>query len=76
MILGSSPRSDVYLINDDQVAETHAVLRAAGDHCEIEAQCQDKPLLVNNATIRLARLRHGDQITVGRTVFVFEQRQG
>ncbi len=75
MRIGSSPRSDIYLFNDPQVQADHATLRAAGDECEI-ASVGAAPLLLNRRSVRSARLRHGDQITLGRTSFVFEKRQG
>jgi hypothetical protein len=76
MRVGASPRSDIYLFNDPLVADHHAVLRSAGDECEIEARQADQPVLLNNRTVHRARLRHGDNVTIGRTVFVFQQRKG
>ncbi len=75
MNVGASPRSEIYLFNDPQVAPTHATLRTIGDECELTARDSVHPLLVNGQSIRTARLRHGDRITIGRTSFVFEQRQ-
>jgi hypothetical protein len=43
MNIGSSPRSDIYLFNDSQVADNHAILRAVGDECEIEARQSTYP---------------------------------
>ncbi len=76
MNIGSSPRSDIYLFNDPQVAESHAILRAIGDDCEIEARQNTHPVLLNNRSVNRARLRHGDNVTIGRTSFVFQQRKG
>lgn len=76
MNIGSSPRSDIYLFNDAQVAENHAVLRAIGDECEIEARQSTHPVLLNNRSVTRARLRHGDNVMIGRTSFVFQQRKG
>ncbi|HEX9048617.1 MAG TPA: FHA domain-containing protein [Verrucomicrobiae bacterium] len=76
MNVGSSPRSDIYLFNDPLVAEQHAMIRAVGDECEIEARQTASPLLLNNRSVTHARLRHGDTVTIGRTVFVFQQRKG
>jgi hypothetical protein len=76
MQLGSSPRSDIYLFNDSGVAERHAVIRAAADQYELEAtKGRDFPVLVNGRPTERARLRHGDQITLGSTVFCFQRRQ-
>jgi hypothetical protein len=75
MSIGSSPRSDIYLFNDSQVADNHAILRAVGDECEIEARQSTNPILLNNRSVTRARLRHGDNVTIGRTSFVFQQRK-
>ncbi len=75
MSIGSSPRSDVYLFNDPQVAKQHASIRAVGDECEIEAGDGVAAVLLNNRPVRQARLRHGDNITIGRTSFVFQRRK-
>jgi hypothetical protein len=76
MNVGSSPRSDVYLFNDPQVAPEHAVIRTVGDECEVEARQATHPVLLNNNGVRRARLRHGDTVTIGRTIFVFQRRRG
>ena len=75
MNIGSSPRSDIYLFNDPLVAAQHAVIRAMGDECEVEARQSTSPVLLNNRSITRARLRHGDNVTIGRTSFVFQQRK-
>lgn len=75
MNIGASPRSDIYLFNDPQVAEHHAVIRATGETCEIEARQTQQPVLINDRSVTRARLRHGDSVTIGRTVFVFHQRK-
>ena len=74
--VGSSPRSDIYLFNDPAVAEHHATIRALGEECEIENHQRDQPVLLNSRPVQTSRLRHGDQITVGRTVFVFQKKTG
>jgi hypothetical protein len=76
MNVGSSPRSDVYLFNDPQVAADHAVIRTVGDECEVEARHTTHPVLLNSNAVRRARLRHGDTVTIGRTIFVFQRRRG
>jgi Inner membrane component of T3SS, cytoplasmic domain len=75
MNIGASPRSEIYLFNDDQVAPTHATLRVIGDETEIAARDKVHPLLINGQNVRASRLRHGDRIQIGQTSFVFEQRQ-
>lgn len=75
MQVGSSPRSDIYLFNDPEVAQLHATIRAVGDECEIENQHDYPPVLLNGRPLKRARLRHSDEIRIGRTVFVYEKRQ-
>lgn len=76
MNIGSSPRSDIYLFNDPAVAENHAILRAVGDECEIEARQKTHSVQINNRSVARGRLRHGDSVTIGRTIFVFQRRKG
>jgi MFS family permease len=75
MYIGASPRSDIYLFNDCEVADTHAAIRSSGDHCEIEETNPEFPVRVNNNTVKRARLRAGDQITIGQTMFTFQERK-
>jgi pSer/pThr/pTyr-binding forkhead associated (FHA) protein len=73
--IGASSRSDIYLFSDPLVAEHHATLRAIGDEYELENHDTRQPALVNGRSLQRGRLRHGDQITIGRTVFVFQRRR-
>lgn len=75
MRIGSSPRNEIYLFNDPQVKDLHARLLAVGDEYEIESQDMMHPALVNERPVKLARLRSGDQITMGKTSFIFEKRE-
>ena len=75
MNVGASRRSDIYLFNDASVAPQHAIIRSIGDECDIEALHPDHPVRINGRAAKRARLRHGDQVAIGSTVFVFQQRQ-
>ncbi|HEU4387269.1 MAG TPA: FHA domain-containing protein [Blastocatellia bacterium] len=76
MNVGSSPRSDIYLFNDPLVLDHHATLRSIGDECEVESADKFQQVILNGRPLQRSRLRHGDEITIGRTSFVFEKRQG
>lgn len=76
MNIGSSPRCEIYLFNDNTVASIHARLRTVGSDCEIENMDNLRPTLLNGRPFSRSRLRHGDQIGIGRTTFAFQQRQG
>jgi hypothetical protein len=73
--MGASPRSDIYLFNDEEVAPRHAVIRATADHYEIEATDPAYPVLLNGRPVQRARMRHGDLITLGETEFAFQRRR-
>ena len=75
MRMGSSPRSEIYLFNDKEVAAQHAVIRATGDIYEIENSCHENPVCLNGRPVKRSRLRHGDRISVGRTAFVFQRQR-
>lgn len=71
MRMGSSPKSDIYLFNDPQVEAQHAVLRSVGDVYELESLSKVSRVSVNGRPVNRTRLRHGDQITLGDTLFTF-----
>ncbi len=73
--LGSSHRAEIYLFNDPQVAGIHATIRAMGEQCEIENLSAEYPTEVNGRRFHRTRLRHGDRITLGKTVLLFQQRK-
>ncbi|WP_395741996.1 FHA domain-containing protein [Prosthecobacter sp.] len=76
MHAGSSPRSDLYLFNDPQIAEQHMVIRAVGEDCEVETkQPATHPVLINGRAVKRARLKHGDTVALGNTQFVFQKRK-
>ncbi len=74
--VGASPRSDIYLFNDPNVLAEHAVIRAVGDHYEIESRNQASAVLINGHPIHRSRLRDGDQIGIGSARFVYHSRRG
>jgi hypothetical protein len=75
MKIGSSPRNDIYLFNDIQVAPVHSRIQTSGDICEIENLSEQNPVLLNGHPVRRSRLHNGDQITIGQTIFVFQTRK-
>ncbi|MEZ0275821.1 MAG: FHA domain-containing protein [Roseimicrobium sp.] len=75
MNIGSSPKSDLYLFNDTRVAPQHALIRTVGEGYEIEARQSTHPVIINGSSLQRSRLRHGDEITIGGTVFTFQTRK-
>lgn len=75
MMIGASPKSDIYLFNDPAVGQNHATLRLVGDTSEIECTTYPQaPVYVNGRPVKRARLLDGDQIAIGNTQFIFEKR--
>lgn len=72
--VGASPASDIYLFNDIEVMQNHAKIRAVADNYEIEA-VDHNIVLVNDRPVTKRKLRQGDQITLGQTIFVFQRRR-
>ena len=64
------------MFNDPGVGEHHATIRTVGDDCEIETVNKGQPVLLNGRPAPSARLRHGDQITIGKTIFTFQKKGG
>ncbi|MFC2173725.1 FHA domain-containing protein, partial [Acidobacteriota bacterium] len=76
MNIGSSPKCEIYLFNDPKVSDVHASLRASGDDFIIQGLAEEEPVLLNERPVWNTRLHHGDQITIGRTVFIYQKRKG
>jgi pSer/pThr/pTyr-binding forkhead associated (FHA) protein len=75
MNIGASPQCEIYLFNDPFVVDRHATIRSSGGDAEIDSLSRDKPVVVNERTVRHAKLHAGDRITIGRTSFIYQQRK-
>ncbi|MBI5549101.1 MAG: FHA domain-containing protein [Deltaproteobacteria bacterium] len=74
-LIGSSPKSDVYLFKDSEVEPTHAALHTVGEGYEIEDRDSPAGTFVNGRRVRRKRLENGDQIRIGKTVFNFAEKE-
>jgi hypothetical protein len=74
--LGSTPRSDIYLFKDAEIAASHAAIYRVGACFEIEDLGTSSGTIVNGRPVRRHRLASGDAITLGATVLEFEERAG
>ena len=74
--IGSAPMSHIYLWKDAAVGRRHAAIHhtAAGGF-EVENLPPGGPTLVNGRPVHHSRLKPGDQVSVGRTTFVFQERE-
>jgi len=73
-IIGSSPQCEIYLFKDPQVAPRHAAITLVGRGFEIESLPQAVGTFVNGQPISRTRLRPGDQVQIGGTAFVFQEK--
>ena len=69
-VIGSSPKTEIYLFKDPTVAPKHAAINGLGGEYVLTAR-NGATVLLNGAPVRQQRLKNGDQIRVGNTVFLF-----
>jgi hypothetical protein len=74
-LVGSSPKSDIYLFKDSQVDPTHAAIQSSGEGHEIVDRNSATGIFVNGRRISRKRLENGDQIRIGATVLNFTERE-
>lgn len=69
-VIGSSPKAEIYLFKDPTVAPKHAAINGIGGEYLVTA-LNGATVLLNGAPVRQQRLRNGDQIRIGNTIFLF-----
>jgi len=72
--IGAHPSCHIYLWKDQQVGKRHAAMHLVGGGIELENLPLGSATLVNGKPVQRLRLRHGDRVQVGRTVFEFHQK--
>lgn len=72
-VIGSSPKAEIYLFKDPTVAPRHAAINGVGGEFLLTA-LNEATVLLNGKAVRQQRLRNGDQIRVGNTIFLFGAR--
>ena len=70
-IIGSSPKSEIYLFKDTAVMPSHAAIRIQGKSFVIEALDRNGIVYVNSQPVSQRRLLNGDFINIGSTQFLF-----
>jgi len=73
--IGSSPDNQIYLFKDANVGRRHAAIHIVKGGFELEDLPLGVATMVNGRPITRARLRTGDQIQVGGTRFIFQEKQ-
>ena len=74
-IVGSAPRSDVYLYKDAEIDASHAAIHRVGTVYELEDLGTRMGTSIAGSKVRRRRLVSGDQIVIGSTILDFEERQ-
>ena len=75
-LIGSSPRSDIYIFKDPNVMPTHAKIQKKGSKYEIIDNSQDKGVFVNSVRINGSKiLEANDTIIVGKSILEFQQKE-
>jgi hypothetical protein len=72
--IGSSPKSEIFLFKDPQVAPRHAAIHRVADWYEIEDQGSPAGTLVGPVRIKRQRLRDRDRVQLGQTTVEFRVR--
>lgn len=72
--IGSGPECQIYLFRDPEVGRRHAALHMVPGGIELEDLPLGKTSMVNGKPVSRARLRHGDQIAIGGTTFLFQEK--
>ena len=72
--IGSSPENQIYLFKDQQVGRRHAAVHIVNGGFELEDLPLGAETLVNGRPVTRARLRNGDQVQVGATRFLFQEK--
>jgi hypothetical protein len=72
--IGSAPECQIYLFKDPNVGRRHAALHLVPGGIELEDLPLGERTKVNGHRVLRARLRHGDQIAIGATTFLFQEK--
>ena len=72
--VGSSPQCEIYLFKDPNIGPRHAAIHRIGGGYDIEDLQSATGTLVNGRPIKRQRLKKGDRVQIGDTVFLFQER--
>ncbi|HEY3319299.1 MAG TPA: FHA domain-containing protein [Planctomycetota bacterium] len=75
ILLGSSPKSDVYLFKDSDIAALHARIERSGSRYLLKDEGSSKGTYVNGRRIDRYVLQPSDTITVGSAVLRYMEKQ-
>jgi hypothetical protein len=70
-VIGGSPKCEIYLFKDSQITAKHAAINNHNGEFIITS-IEGAPIYVNNVLVKQQRLKTGDQVKIGNTIFIFE----
>lgn len=75
-LIGSSPRSDIYIFKDPNVMPTHAKIQRIGSKYEIIDNSNGIGVYINSEKINGSKiLENNDEIILGQSVLEFQQKE-
>jgi len=75
ILIGSSPKSDIYLFKDADIAPLHASVAKSGSKYLLKDEGSDKGTYVNGRRIDKYILQPNDTVTVGGAVLRYAEKQ-
>ncbi|MBF0543106.1 MAG: FHA domain-containing protein [Candidatus Riflebacteria bacterium] len=75
MIIGSSPKSDIYIFKDPSVEPKHAEVFQVGTKLEIRDLKSPEGVFVNGSRVERKFLESGDIVVIGESVLEFRQKE-
>jgi hypothetical protein len=72
--IGSAPDCQIFLFRDPKVGRRHAAIHLVNGRIEIEDLPLGAPTYINREPIHRQKLRHGDQIMIGATAFLYQEK--
>lgn len=74
-VIGSSPKSEIFLFKDPEVEPQHALIHTVGEGYELEDKGGGAGTWINGRQVKRQRLNNGDQIRIGKTVLAFSVKE-
>jgi len=74
-VLGSSPNCEIYLFKDPEIDPEHAMIVKIHDGYVIKDNNSSTGIYVNNKKVRDCKLRNGDKVQLGKTIFSFSENE-
>lgn len=74
MIIGSSPKCDIYIFKDAAIEPRHAEVFQIGAKFELRDRNSPQGIFVNGRQVRTRVLEKGDIVVIGQSILEFDQR--